>query len=64
MFCRGAEKELHLRFLRTPVEVLPKAPASEEAGAVKLEVNQLHPLANGSQKALGTGEFETLPVCS
>ncbi len=59
---RRAERELHLQFLRTPVELLPRDETSDEVGAVKLEKNQLEAKGDGSQRAVGTGEFEVVPV--
>lgn len=61
---RGAERELQLQFLRTPLELLPRDDKSDEVGAVKLERNKLEAKGDGSQRAIGTGEFEVVPVRS
>ncbi len=58
------ERELHMHFLRTPVEILPSLGDLTRAGAVKVEVNTLQPRPDGSQRAVGTGQFESLPVSS
>ena len=59
---RGSERELHLQFLRSPEQILPRAPGSSDAGSVRLQVNRLQPRLDGGQQAVGTGRYETLPV--
>lgn len=51
-----------MHFLRTPAEVLPSEADPGRAGAVKLERNALQPKPDGSQRAVGTGEFEIQSV--
>ncbi|EIE19717.1 nucleotide-binding domain-containing protein [Coccomyxa subellipsoidea C-169] len=58
----GAERELHLHFLRTPLELLPRDEERTTVGAVKLEANVLQAKGDGSQQAVGTGEYEVLRV--
>jgi hypothetical protein len=51
-----------MRFLRTPLEMLPSDSDPGRVGAVKLERNALQPRPDGSQRPMGTGDFEALPV--
>lgn len=60
--CRDADRHLHMHFLRTPLELLPRSPGCPAVGGVKLEVNQLQAREDGSQAAVGLGQHETLPV--
>lgn len=60
---RNTDRELHLHFLRTPVELLPRE-GDTVVGSVKLEANVLQAKGDGSQEAVGTGEHEILPVGS
>jgi ferredoxin--NADP+ reductase len=50
----GKPRRVHLRFLVSPVEVV----GSERVEGLKIERNRL----DENQNAVGTGEFETLPV--
>ncbi len=59
---RGAERELHLHFLRTPLELVPRDDERTTVGNVKLEANVLQAKGDGSQQAVGTGEYEVLRV--
>ena len=54
----GKPRRVHLRFLVSPVEIL----GMERVEAVKLEHNRLVATAAGHLNAVGTGEYETLPV--
>ena len=54
----GRERQLVLRFLTSPVEVLGE---NGRMTAVKLERNELRPTPDGDLRAVGTGQFETLP---
>ena len=47
-----------------PMELLPRDENSDEVGAVKLERNELVANGGGSQRAVGTGEVEVVPVRS
>ncbi len=60
--CRDATRHLHMHFLRTPLELLPRSPECPAVGGVKLEVNKLQAREDGSQAAIGLGQYETLPV--
>ena len=60
--CRVAQRHLHMHFLRTPLELLPRSPECPSVGSVRLGVNQLQQRQDGSQAAVGTGAHETLPV--
>lgn len=51
-----------MHFLRSPLEILPRAPGCRAAGAAKVGVNTLQAQPDGSQRAVSTGETETLPV--
>ena len=62
--CREATRHLHLHFLRTPLEVLPRSPGCPAVGGVELELNKLEARGDGSQAAVGLGQHETLPVRS
>lgn len=52
----GSGRELHIRFRRSPIEVLPDS-SGRAAAAVRLEENTLSGAA-GSRRAAGTGRFE------
>mmetsp|Transcript_910 Transcript_910/g.2708 ORF Transcript_910/g.2708 Transcript_910/m.2708 type:complete len:487 (+) Transcript_910:204-1664(+) len=56
----SAEREVRLRFLKTPVEFRPAADDASRVGSVVVENCVLEGPA-GSQRAVGTGEFEELP---
>ena len=60
--CRDATRHLHMHFLRTPLELLPRSPECPAVGGVKLEVNKLQAREDGLQAAVGCGQYETLPV--
>ena len=60
--CRDSDRHLHLHFLRTPLELLPRSPGCPAVGGVKLEVNELQARQDGSQAAVGLDQHETLPV--
>ena len=51
--CRDATRHLHMHFLRTPLELLPRSPECPAVGGVKLEVNKLQAREDGSQAAIG-----------
>ena len=51
-----------MHFLRTPLELLPRSAESHSVSGVKLEVNELRAREDGSQAAVGLGQYETLPV--
>ena len=53
-----------MHFLRSPAALLPRRPGCGAVGAVRLERNELALRMDGSQAAVGTGCFETLPVGS
>src|SRR5206468_1023286 len=53
-------RKIIVRFLVSPVEILG---AGGKVSGVKLEKNKLVRDKDGSLKAVGTGQFETLPVC-
>ncbi|CAN5889565.1 hypothetical protein BH24DEI2_BH24DEI2_27360 [soil metagenome] len=55
---QGKPRRVHLRFLVSPVEIL----GDGKVEAIGLERNRLVPTAAGYLNAVGTGEFETLPV--
>ncbi len=55
----GKERHIHFRFLLSPVEIIG---ADGKIVAVKMEKNQLRPITGGDIKAVGTGEFETIPA--
>ncbi|MBM3267071.1 MAG: FAD-dependent oxidoreductase [Candidatus Sericytochromatia bacterium] len=55
----GRAKKVRLRFCISPVEVIG---ADGRIVALKLERNKLVADASGNVKAVGTGEFETIPV--
>jgi ferredoxin--NADP+ reductase len=55
----GKKKQVILRFLVSPVEVLGK---DGRVQSLKIERNRLVPDGKGGLKAEGTGRFETLPV--
>jgi ferredoxin--NADP+ reductase len=57
---RPGARKLHLRFLRSPVEVV--ADASGQVGGLRLERNRLEPRSDGTYVARGTGELELLDV--
>ncbi len=53
----GADRSLELRFFTSPVEILG---VDGRVTAVKVERNRLETGADGRQRAVGTGEFETI----
>lgn len=53
----GAVRSLELRFLTSPVEILG---VDGRVTAVRVERNRLETGADGRQRAVGTGEFETI----
>lgn len=56
----GKARKVHFRFLISPVEII-----GDESGritGVKCERNQLVPTDDGDVKAVGTGEFVTIPA--
>jgi ferredoxin/flavodoxin---NADP+ reductase len=57
----GKTRRVHLRFLTSPVEILPDESGTRMASVV-LERNRLEVRADGSLSAVGTGERETLPA--
>jgi ferredoxin--NADP+ reductase len=57
---RPGAKKLHLRFLVSPIEILPDA--SGAVGALVLERNRLETRPDGSAVARGTGATEVLDV--
>ncbi|CAL5228332.1 g11441 [Coccomyxa viridis] len=57
-----ATRHLHMHFLRTPLELLPRSPGCPAVGGVKLEVNKLQAREDGSQTAIGLGQYESLPA--
>lgn len=60
--CRDAERDLRLRFLRSPAALLPAAGDATAVGGLRVEVMGLE-TEDGRQRAVGTGHFETLEVC-
>ncbi len=56
----GKKRHVHFRFLISPVEILA-GPDGKIAG-VRCEHNKLVPTEDGDMKAVGTGEYETLPA--
>ena len=54
----GKPRRLYLRFYRAPVEILGET----HVEAIKLERTRLELTESGYLNAVGTGEFETLPV--
>jgi len=64
----GDDRELVLRFLRSPIELLPGAEAADvdgvaTVGSVRLAVNALHG-PSGARKAVSTGATETVLAIS
>jgi len=55
----GRPRRIHLRFLVSPVEIVER---DGRVGALRIERNRLEPTDGGAARAVGTGEFETLPV--
>ena len=55
----GKERRVHFRFLLSPVEIIGE---DGKIVAVKMEKNQLRRITGGDIKAVGTGEFETIPA--
>ncbi len=53
-------RRVHFRFLLSPVEII--AGADGKIAAVRCERNKLVPTDDGDLKAVGTGEFETIPA--
>ena len=51
-----------MHFLCTPLELLPRSAGCHTVNGVKLEVNELRAQEDGSQAAVGLGQYETLPV--
>ncbi|KAI3438904.1 hypothetical protein D9Q98_001319 [Chlorella vulgaris] len=58
---RQGERSLHIHFLRTPVAVVEQ---EGRASGVKVEKTRLEAAAQpgGASRALGTGEYETVPA--
>jgi len=56
-----ASREVSLRFLMNPVEFLPSESDPEVVGALVCERTRLEGEA-GRQRAVGTGQFETIPA--
>ena len=54
----GRQCQLVLRFLVSPVEILG---ADGRMTAIKIERNELRPGGDGDLRAVGTGQFQTLP---
>ncbi|MGL4650860.1 MAG: FAD-dependent oxidoreductase [Caldilineaceae bacterium] len=57
---RGKPRHVYFRFLISPVEIV--AGADGRIAGVRCERNKLVPTDDGDLKAVGTGEFETLPA--
>jgi ferredoxin--NADP+ reductase len=57
---RGQARRIVLRFLLSPVELLPDERG--RVGAVRLVRNELHPAPDGRLRAQPTGESETIPA--
>ncbi len=58
---RDAERDLHLRFLRSPAALLPAAGDPTAVGGLRVEAMRLE-MDDGRQRAVGTGQFQTLEV--
>lgn len=59
--CRKQARQLHLHFLRSPVQVLGSADG--DVAGLELEVNTLQSSSdNADQRAVGTGQHESLDV--
>jgi len=56
---QGKARRVHFRFLLSPVEIIGE---EGKIVAVKMEKNQLRPVAGGDISASGTGVFETIPA--
>lgn len=56
----GKPRQVHFRFLISPVEIL--ADAHGAIRAVRCERNHLVPTDDGDMRAVGTGEYEMLPA--
>lgn len=56
----GKPRQVHFRFLISPVEIV--AGPDGRITAVRCERNRLAPTDDGDLKAIGTGEFETIPA--
>jgi ferredoxin--NADP+ reductase len=56
---RGKPRRVHFRFLLSPVEIIGE---DGKIVAVKMEKNQLRPVAGGDISASGMGIFETIPA--
>lgn len=54
----GKPRRVHIKFLVSPVEII----GDSKVEAIKLEKNRLEPTESGYINAVGTGEYETLPV--
>jgi len=57
---RGKPRQVHFRFLISPVEII--GGDDGRIAAVRCERNKLVPTDDGDMKAVGTGEYETLPA--
>jgi ferredoxin--NADP+ reductase len=57
---RGKPRRVHFRFLLSPVEIITGEDG--KITGVRCEKNRLVPTDTGDLKAVGTGEFETLPA--
>jgi ferredoxin--NADP+ reductase len=57
---RGAQRRIVLRFLLSPLELLPGDDG--RVAAVRLARNELHPGSDGWLRAQSTGELETIPT--
>ena len=60
MGTRGKLRRVHFRFLISPVEIVGGPDGKIQA--VRCEHNKLLPTESGDMKAVGTGEFETIPA--
>ena len=54
----GKARRVHIKFLASPTEIKGKS----KVEAIVLEKNRLEPTPSGYINAVGTGQFETLPV--
>ncbi len=54
----GKARRVHIKFLASPSEIK----GSDKVEAIVLEKNKLEPSPSGYINAVGTGQFETLPV--
>jgi ferredoxin--NADP+ reductase len=60
MGARGRPRRVHFRFLISPVEIV--AGPDGKIQAVRCEHNRLVRTESGDMRAVGTGEFETIPA--